>query len=122
VAGICDDGGVKPCYWKNGSRFILNSTASATSSANCIQLADGKVHIAGTDATSEARYWVYDASTNAYISDESLFGGTTAFSISIPQSGDIYIAGTTGTKAVYWHNGAPVVLTGGTKAYSIVVK
>ncbi|PKL17114.1 MAG: hypothetical protein CVV49_12950 [Spirochaetae bacterium HGW-Spirochaetae-5] len=122
VAGICDDGGVKPCYWKNGARFILNSTASATSSANCIQLAGGKVHIAGTDATSEARYWVYDASTNAYISDESLFGGVNAYSISIPQSGDIYIAGTTGTKAVYWHNGKPVALTGGTKAYSIVVK
>ncbi len=122
IAGICDDGGVKPCYWKNGTRFILNAIASASSSANCIQLDNGKVHIVGTDATGEARYWVYDASTNAYISDESLFGGTNAYSISIPQTGDIYIAGTTGTKAVYWHNGTPIVLSGGSKAYSIVVK
>ncbi len=122
VAGICDDGGIKPCYWKNGARFILNATASAASSANAVLIQNGKVHIVGTDATGSAKYWVYDAGSNDCISDESLFGGTNAYSIAVPQSCDIYIAGTNGTKAVYWHNGSPTILAGGTVAYSIFVK
>ncbi|MBX7125616.1 MAG: hypothetical protein K1X47_07975 [Cyclobacteriaceae bacterium] len=87
-------------YWKDGTLVMLDTT-SVASTASCIFVESGNVHVGGYDANGFARYWKNGI-------EVPIEGGQTPTSqiLAIAVAGsDVYLAGSSGSTAAWWKNG-----------------
>jgi hypothetical protein len=103
-----------PVLWKNGEEILLNRHSFDHSSARSIAVADGHVFIAGCETdnslfppVSRALLWVDDAPPSLLQAGSGDW--STATSIAVSTSGDVYVAGYTQDGPTLWKNSNPTV-------------
>lgn len=124
VAGV-DTSGVYPNvsyvakYWVDGKAFPLTDGGNGYATATSIYVADGHVYVAGSEKSNKvdvAKYW---KDGQAVVLGDGI-KRSFAYSIVVLGS-DVYVAGESDGKAVYWKNNTMNVLPDGVQANSIAV-
>ena len=108
-------------YWKNGTPVNLVASPSSNSDAEGIFISGSDIYVSGSENINGfdvATYWKNGVEKHIGNPSDNSYGNTI-----FVNGSDVYVAGSSNKSAIYWKNGAPILLSNqNSYANSIYIK